>query len=129
MREVNHDNRQALRDLFIGRRVVAVHDNNITLDDDHVVTVEPNDGCGGCTNGRYTLERLAAVDNIITNIRVLKTPLNVPDDGFTTEYRYQLFVFAGAVEMELLSVAGDDGNGYYGTGYWLEVNSTTDTNG
>ena len=38
-----------------------------------------------------------------------------------TAFTYRIFVLAEDTRIKLLEVSGDDGNGYYGTGYWIEV--------
>ena len=45
------------------------------------------------------------------------------DDDFDAEYyqHYRIFVIADGVTTELLDVYGTDGNGYYGTGYKIDV--------
>lgn len=116
-----------IESLLVGRRVVAVefipddddHDGwydrrtgVLTLDDGTTVTVHPNEGCGGCTEGWYSITNLAAVDNVITSVRAVEE----------TDARFQIFVVADATEINLLTVEGHD-NGYYGVGYTLTVST------
>lgn len=113
-----------IESLLVGRRVVAVEppphidewaENRnavLTLDDGTTVTVHPNEGCGGCTEGRYSITNLAAVDNVITSVRAVEE----------TDARFQIFVVADATEINLLTVEGHD-NGYYGVGYTLTVST------
>jgi len=113
-----------IESLLVGRRVVAAQsvdrseldedleprDGVLTLDDGTTVTVHPNEGCGGCTEGWYSITNLAAVDNVITSVRAVEE----------TAARFQIFVVADATEINLLTVEGHD-NGYYGVGYTLTV--------
>ena len=57
---IYHDENEQLKELFVGRRVIAAEGDVLTLDDGTRVTVDPNEGCGGCPSGWYTLERIAA---------------------------------------------------------------------
>lgn len=57
-------------------------------------------------------------DNVITNVEF------VCDDDAVDEYdgtSYKIFVYAENQKLKLLQVDGDDGNGYYGTGYSIIV--------
>jgi hypothetical protein len=118
--------------LLTGRRIVAVEQGEfkrpdqswgnqatgkLSLDDGTHIFVAPNEGCGGCSSGWYALASLASVANVITAVRV---------DDETAEpggdvHKYRIYVVADAVEINALQVNGDDGNGYYGTGYELIV--------
>jgi hypothetical protein len=119
-----------IRELLMGRRIVSAEagrfdvprrswgraSGRLTLDDGTQVLVIPNDGGCACSAGDYSLEHLAAVDNIITDVRVTDEPGQWED-----EHKYRIYVVADATEINILSVEGDDGNGYYGTGYELFV--------
>lgn len=59
------------------------------------------------------------MDNIITSVRLdSETDLGEYGEGPTS---YRIYVVADAVEINALQIDGDDGNGYYGTGYELIV--------
>lgn len=139
-----------LRDLLLGRRVVEARISTVgpeqwtsgptgflTLDDGTVLKVWGNEGGCSCSSGDYPLSALAAVDNAITNVEVEARPDGEdeecptcgqtygcghpqPERGF-----YRVFVFADA-RFLLASFDGTDGNGYYGTGWWLSVESAPD---
>lgn len=121
MREsIEHDDPVGLENLFVGRKVVSVDESRerLTLDDGTVVRVIPNYGCGGCTSGGYGLAYLNTCDNIITSVEV--ETFNDGDDYGTTVYT--VFVYAeNNVVNDIIAVSGSDGNGYYGTGFRLEV--------
>ena len=125
---IYHDENEQLKELFVGRRVVAAEGDELTLDDGTRVTVEPNEGCGGCYSGAYTLERIAAADNVVTDVRVEEEDITDDKDG--DDVRYRLFVYAAGVDAgtEIASVKGWDGNGYYGTGFALVVKHNTEEN-
>jgi hypothetical protein len=123
--------------LLVGRRIVAAEfgsfarpggsgsgfddaPGRLTLDDGTMVLVTPNDGGCSCTAGDYELTSLAAVDNIITSARSVAQPHpEYPDDEDAISYR--IYVYADNVEVNAVQVDGNDGNGYYGTGYKLMV--------
>jgi hypothetical protein len=131
---LSQDDEAETCDLLLGRRIVAAEtgsfDNprgwgiasgRLTLDTGTQVLVVPNDGGCSCGAGDYDLAHLAKVDNIITDVR-----LTVESDASRYEYdepdqRYRIYVVADATEINVMSVDGNDGNGYYGTGYELIV--------
>lgn len=123
-----------IRDVFVGRRIVAAErgdfripnvgysneaDGRLTLDDGTQVYVVPNQGGCSCGAGDYELANLAAVDNVITDVRVadVHCDMEYSEDA----HSYRLYVVADAVEVNAVQVDGDDGNGYYGTGFELVV--------
>lgn len=142
----NYGDRAQIRELLMGRRVVAVEmfdslldlrdaldaedyvwgyaGGKMTLDDGRVVYVAPNQGGCACSAGDYFLKSLERVDNIITRVdfETVEVPdPDYPDTSWASNTAYRIFVFADNERINLLSVEGDDGNGYYGTGYELVV--------
>lgn len=117
--KLTHDDAADISALLVGHRVVGadIDTQTLTLDDQTQIQVEPNEGCGGCSAGHYYLDHLATVDNIITSVKVTSDDLQGGDDP----QRYSIFVFCDNEQINLLQVDGDDGNGYYGTGYKLIV--------
>lgn len=120
--------------LLTGRRIVAVEqghfdrpDRNwgdeatgkLTLDDGTVILVVPNDGGCSCGAGDYSLTSLATCDNVITSVRV--TAESDGDADYEADQSYRIYVVADAVEINAVQIDGNDGNGYYGTGYELIV--------
>ena len=121
MDRIEHHESRELNALFVGRRVVAAEGDVLTLDDGTRVTVEPNEGCGGCCSGWYELEHIATAENVITAVSVEDEDMTDDPDG--DDARYRLFVYAAGVDVktEIATVKGYDGNGYYGTGFSLVV--------
>ena len=113
---LNETDAESISELLIGRRVVEAHNGILMLDDGTVLEVEPNRGCGGCSSGNYYLEHLETVNNAITAVE-----LSDKYDGERFERTYRIYVYANGMRHDLLRVVGDDGNGYYGTGYELYV--------
>lgn len=128
------------RALLVGRRIVAAEEGafpvkpeygygptasgRLTLDNGTQVLVVPNEGGCACSSGDYYLKHLAKVDNIITDVRLAVEDVPVIENGVTytwTETSYRIYVVADAVEINAVQIDGDDGSGYYGTGYALYV--------
>lgn len=74
----------------------------------------------GCSSGWYELTALNDCENVITRAEVTEEPVD-SDDGRDEFLRYTLFVFADNQKVNLATVEGDDGNGYYGTGFTIVV--------
>lgn len=131
------DSGEALRAALFGRSVVDVKmyeddsgpevgykraEGEVRLDDGTILYLAGNDGCGGCPSGEYYLTKLNDLPlNGITNVEVRV------DDSNTDKYgegpmTYSIFVLAmDGKTVELASFEGDDGNGYYGTGFWFTI--------
>ena len=138
---------ERLRELLIGRSVVNARVSDepperyatgptglLTMDDGTVLKVWGNDGGCACTAGCYPLALLNGSAGVITNVDVEDHPA---DDGTPSvcaecgekvwncghaEGWYRIFVVTEAKGRSLLaSFEGTDGNGYYGTGWWLNV--------
>lgn len=126
---------EALKAALFGRSVVRVErpepgerlgwagdvHGKVYLDDGTVLRLNANEGGCSCGAGDYILERLNAMPvNGITNVQVKVT--YPADDDWESPTVYQVFVigFDGG-EHELAAFEGDDGNGYYGTGFWFDI--------
>ncbi len=127
---ISHDDERETEKLLLGRRIVSFEygkyrpingaygdaTGKFTLDNGTEVYVHPNEGGCACSAGDYELDHLAKVDNIITSVR-----LDVERMYGEDAKSYRIYVVADAVEINAVQVDGDDGNGYYGTGYDLTV--------
>ena len=102
--------------LLIGRRVTKVAADTLELDDGTILRLVGNDGGCSCSAGCYDLAELNDADNVITDVSFEDTPGIDYADG-----RYSIFVFAAHKRITLARFEGTDGNGYYGTGYRIEV--------
>ena len=105
-----------IRDLLLYRKVEVVDDTTLKLDNGKVLEILANEGCGGCSAGWYSVTELNGCDNAITNVEFDKETL----DQYG-EMSYKIFVYAENEKIKLVQVDGDDGNGYYGTGYSITV--------
>lgn len=125
-----YDDTQSIVDALLGRRIVKLEkppvsaysmgEAQILLDDGTVLLLEGHDG-GCCSAGCYSLEYLASlgdVDNIITNVEFYNDPASDYTGG---DGNYSIFVFADNKKINLATFEGSDGNGYYGTGYYVTV--------
>lgn len=109
---------EEIKHFLIGRKV-KVDGDNLILDNGLVLQVIANEGCDGCSNGWYSIQNLNNVDNAITNVEFVCDD-DVNDKGYDST-SYKIFVFCEDTRIKLLQVDGDDGNGYYGTGYSIIV--------
>ena len=108
-------NEKEIEELLLGHKITADYDKLI-LDNGVVLWINPNIGCGGCESGNYYLQHISSVNNAITNVEFVE---EYDDDCYYEHYR--IFVIADGMTTELLDVYGTDGNGYYGTGYTIDV--------
>lgn len=109
-------NEKEIEELLLGHKVTVDDYDNLVLDNGVVLQINPNIGCGGCESGNYYLEHIASVNNVITNVEFVE---EFEDDCYYEHYK--IFVIADGMTTELLDVYGTDGNGYYGTGYTIDV--------
>ncbi len=119
MKSYGESDVEAISELLIGRKVVKVADDKIRLDNGVELQFIGNEGGCSCGAGDYALTELSDVDNIITNVEFENSPDgddNPEGDGF-----YKIFVFADNRRINLATFVGSDGNGYYGTGYEIQV--------
>lgn len=132
-RDEHNPSEDRLRELLVGRSIVHSYTSDeqgdyyqsggdtgtLVLDDGTVLKVWGNDGGCACSSGCYPLAELNEVGNIITNVELEEAPAG----DYTTdtyEGHYRIFVYAEHRQL-LASFEGTDGNGYYGTGWWLRV--------
>lgn len=109
-------NEKEIEELLLGHKVTVDDYDNLVLDNGIMLQINPNIGCGGCESGNYYLEHIASVNNAITNVEFVE---EFEDDCYYEHYK--IFVIADGMTTELLDVYGTDGNGYYGTGYTIDV--------
>ncbi len=117
----SQDDKAGITAQLVGRRVVAVGApsaeavgaaGTLTLDDGTTLTITPNDGGCICGAGDYWLTELNTCTNAIMAVEFDDSP----GGG-----AYRIFVLAENERIKLMEIQGSDGNGYYGTGYWIEV--------
>ena len=124
----NETNTEAIRDMFVGRKIVSteiekdgnwpVYRGTLTLDDGTVLEIEANQGGCSCSAGDYFITSLATTDNIIMNVEVVD---EVKNDGWEEDHTYKIFVYTEHEAIAAVEIEGSDGNGYYGTGFWIGV--------
>ena len=135
---LDHDDRDKITELLMGRKVTKVDGEHLLLDDGTVIKAIGHEGGCACSAGDYDLSVLNGVDNIITRVEFDYHPAGDFDpwdgpneakqcDPEQEEYtgHYRIFVFAEHQKINLMQVDGSDGNGYYGTGYELLVRRAT----
>lgn len=121
VRDIDSADTEEIEDLLLGKRVAKADDEHLILDDGTTLRLIGNVGCGGCTSGWYELAHLGEVDNVITRVEFpTKRDSDLVDGEWVPGY-YTIFVFAGDAWINLATFEGDDGSGYYGTGYEIRV--------
>ena len=100
--------------LLVGRRVVEVDvsEGTLSLDNGVKISVE---GISACC-AFYDVTSLNTVNNIITAAWV-----EVDPHPEAEEKTFRIFVFADNEKINLATLDGSDGTGYYGTGFSLVV--------
>lgn len=123
-RTLCEQNEKEIEELLLGHKIVADENSDTLILDNGVhLLITPNSGCGACPSGNYYLEHIASVNNAITNVEFVNEHEDSEYEDFDEEYyqHYRIFVIADGMTTELLDVYGTDGNGYYGTGYQIDV--------
>lgn len=105
-----------IKELLLYHKVEKVSEDTLLLDNGITLEIQGNEGWGGCGAGWYDLTELNGCDNAITNVEFDTESLD--NYGGTS---YKIFVFTEHKKLKLVQVDGDDGNGYYGTGYHITV--------
>lgn len=109
------DDEDDLKAAFIGKSIAKVNDYTLELSDGRRVALVGNADC--CAY--YDLTELAGCPNVVTNVEVYADPAGDCWPG--GEGVYRLFVYADNQKINLATFEGTDANGYYGTGFWLEI--------
>lgn len=110
---------EEIKKILIGHSIKKVTQNTLELDNGIQLRFEGNDGCS-CGSGEYCVTELNECLNVITNVEF--TQDFISDDDFESRKSYKIFVYAENKKIKLLQCDGDDGNGWYGTGYHIKVN-------
>lgn len=113
-----HYEEDKIRELLMYRKIVKVENNTLFLDNGTELEILANVGCGGCSAGWYEVTELNGCDNVITSVEFA---CDCTDDKWSEDYSYKIFVYAEDQKIKILQVDGSDGNGYYGTGYSIDV--------
>jgi hypothetical protein len=109
-----------LSPVLAGRYVTKVDGDTLTLDDGTVLAFEGNVGCC-CGSGDYWLTEL--FQRGTPNARIMSAEVETTQLG-DDEYddtRYTLFVIVDDERLPLAEFEGNDGNGYYGSGFNITV--------
>ena len=104
-----------IKELLIGHSIKKMNDSTLELNNGVQLEFWGNDGCT-CGAGEYDITELNECNNVITDVEFTVEDL----DGYES-YSYKIFVYAENKKIKLLQCDGDDGNGYYGTGFHINV--------
>jgi len=117
MYRYSEEDTNSIKELLLWRTVVEVRGGSFILDNGVELKVIPNEGCI-CGAGDYYIEKMVTVPHAITDVWFS----DESSEYLGTKHTYKIFVLAfNMQEHELLVVEGDDGHGYCGTGYEIEV--------
>ena len=108
--------------LLRGRYVTSVEGSVITLDDGTELYIYGNEGCGGCSSGWYWLEetfKQGTRKARIMSAYVAYGEDRTEDEPARSVYTIFVMVDGNPHQLPLATIRGDDGNGYYGTGFTL----------
>ena len=119
------DDEETIKEMLIGHSIEKVNNNKLKLDNGVILKFYGNEGCV-CGAGDYDITELNECKNIITDVEFQDEQLS--SDNWGEEHSYKIYVYAENKKIKLLQCDGDDGNGYYGTGYHIEVKLVGDTN-
>lgn len=110
-----------LSPVLAGRYVTKVDGDTLTLDDGTVLEFEGNVGCD-CGSGTYDLTELFQRGTPTARIMSadVATRLTDEDDEYSDAI-YTLFVIVDDERLPLAEFEGNDGNGYYGSGFQVTV--------
>ena len=111
------NNEKYLRRLLIGHSITKVNESTLELDNGIQLEFIGNEGCI-CGAGDYGITELNECKNIITDVE-FTDDYNAKD--WHEPHSYKIFVYAENSEIKLLQCDGNDGNGYYGTGYHIKI--------
>ena len=120
MSRVYYDN-DDLSPVLAGRYVTKVDGDTHTLDNGHMPEFEGNEGCT-CGSGTYDLTKLFQRGTPTARIMSadVTTRLTDVDDEYS-DVIYTLFVIVDDERLPLAEFEGNDGNGYYGSGFQITV--------
>lgn len=104
-------------DVLIGRKVVAVDESTMTLDNGVKIRFDDESDC--CSY--VELASLATTNNVITAVTVGD---NEEETGGEGPYRAWVHVVTEACELNIVEQIGDASNGYYLHGFSLGVTVT-----
>lgn len=109
-----------LSPILAGRYVVEAGDDAITLDNGLVLEFEGNEGCT-CGSGTYDLTKLFQRGTPTARIMSAEVKTIQLGDSEYDDTRYTLFVIVDDERLPLAEFEGNDGNGYYGSGFNITV--------
>lgn len=111
--------------LLRGRYVTSIDNGTITLDDGTELYIHGNEGCGSCESGWYWLENVYKQGSRQARIMSAYVAYDEDDEDAPSIYTLFVMVDGNPTQLPLATVRGDNGNGYYGTGFTLTATLKT----
>ena len=94
---------------LIGKTITFISDYEIKVDD-KLYIIEPNEGCGGCSNGWSSIEMLSKYQNEAIQIKIIESK-KINEDV------YDLFIN----NQKIAKIDTGYGNGYYGGDFIIKL--------
>lgn len=107
--------------ILAGRYVTSIVDDTMILDDGTCLEFEPNIGCD-CGSGQYYITSM--FERGTPTARIMSAEVEVDSVDESDEYSdlvYTLFVIVEDERLPLVECQGNNGNGYYGSGFTVRV--------
>ncbi len=107
--------------LLAGRYVTSIVDDTLILDDGTHLEFKGNEGCS-CGSGQYDITSMFERGTPTARIMSAEVEVDVVDksDDYS-DLVYTLFVIVEDERLPLVECQGNDGNGYYGSGFTVRV--------
>ena len=135
MKRLTEEEKDEIKKLLLWKPIRKIGDDTLEVGsrydrDKKILRLGGNEGCGGCSAGNYDLTELNDTSethqggyNWISHAVVTNVEFEEPDDDKWGDKTgcYRIFVYTENKKIKLAEFEGSDGNGYYGTGYWIEV--------
>lgn len=106
-----------LNNELVGHRLTEITDTEIKLDNGVVLTIEPNEGCGGCWAGWAEMNIVPSNPNL--EAAVMNLEYKDTDDEYSDSFK----IFIYMADNTSITMEGNNGNdnGFYGSGFWISV--------
>jgi hypothetical protein len=106
--------------ILAGRYVTSIVDDTMILDDGTRLEFEGNYGCC-CGSGDYDITSMFKRGTPTARIMSAEVESHDVDDTEYSDTVYTLFVIVEDERLPLVECQGNDGNGYYGSGFTARV--------
>lgn len=112
-----------LNELLVGKSISSVDKDAgiLKLSDGTVLTIVPNHGEGYQGEGDFFIHKLCSVEGMIVAVEVSTGHDSTLPPGLTEVYELSVYAAGNTARQLLVSVIGDSGEGYDGSGFTVLV--------